>query len=111
MRTVAVPALGGAGCSHRVAHAVNARGVILAFLIVTTSTVGRRHVFIVDQFLDPVMAIDAVQELWTDLAKPLVGKSAIGLGVTVDRALIGRIGMAVEAVGVCEFLNGIGRCC
>ena len=43
MRAVAIPAIGRAGGAERVAHAVDARGVILGLFLVADGAIGRRQ--------------------------------------------------------------------
>ena len=43
VRAVAVPAIGGAGSAERMAHAVDAGGVILCLLFVAAGAIGRRQ--------------------------------------------------------------------
>jgi hypothetical protein len=55
------------------AHAVDARRVILALLFMAAGAVRRRHVFVVLQFLDAVVAVNAV-ELAVDGLRKTVGR-------------------------------------
>ncbi len=102
---VAVPALRRAGRAHGVAHAVDAGGVILAFLFVTAGAVRRRHDFVVHHLLDAVVAVNAVQLAVDGLGKTVGGKQRHRFGMAIDGALVRGVGVAVEAVGVFQLVR------
>ena len=108
MAAVAIPALRGARRAHVVAHAVDAGRVILAFLVMAAGAVWRRYVFIVLHFLDPVVAVNAVQLAVNRLGKPIRRKQRHRLGMAIDHAFIRGISMAIETISAGQFLDRLG---
>ena len=88
MVAVAVPALRRAGRAHVVAHAVDARGVILAFLVVATGAVWRRHVFVMQHLLDAVVAVNAIKLAVDGPGKTVRGKQRHHFSMAVYRAFV-----------------------
>ena len=103
MVAVAVPALRRAGRAHVVAHAVYARGVILALFLMAAGAVRRRDIFVVLHLLDAVVTVNAIQLAVDRLRKTVRGKKRHRLRMTVDHALVGRISVAVETVGAFQY--------
>ena len=93
------------------AHAVDAGRVILAFLFMAAGAVRRRHVPVMLQFLDTVMAVNAVQLAVDGLRKTVRGEQRHRLGVTVDHALVRRVGVAVETGLVLQLFRREERRC
>ena len=102
MVAVAVPTLRRARRAHRMAHAVDAGRVFLAFFFVAASAIWRRHIFVVHHFLDAVVTINAIQLAVDRTRKTVSGKQRHHFGVAVHAALVGRIGVAVKAIGAGE---------
>ena len=102
---VAIPTLRRAGSAHLVAHAVNAAGVVLAFLLMAAGTIRRRRIFVVLHLLDAVMAINAVQRAVDGFGKTIRRKQRHGDGMAVDHFLVGGIGVAIETVGAFQLVR------
>ena len=109
MRAVAVPALRRAGRAHLVAHAVNAASVILAFFFVTTNAVRRRHFFVVNQFLDAVVTINAIQFAVNGFLETVLGKNGERYFLAVDDTRVLRVAVAIKTIRAGKFFNRVGR--
>lgn len=104
---VAVPALRRAGRAHRMTHAVDARGVIFTFFFMTTGAIRWRDILVVLQFRDAVVTVNAIQLAVNRQRKTIRREIADGFLDAVDHPGGGRIGMAVETVGVGQFRGGV----
>ena len=106
MRAVTIPAIGGARSSQLVAQAVDARGVIFRLLCMASVTVRRRQFALMHQVLDAGVAIHTVEHGMDGFLKG-VGRKKQRNDFPVHLAGRGRVQVAVEAVGVFEFVRGI----
>ena len=109
MRAVAVPALGRARSAHRVAHAMNAVGVGFGFLVVATGAVGRRNICAMNQFLDAVVTINAIQLAVDRPGKTVNWENGERDFFPVHQTDVFRIQMTIETIGAGKFLNRV-RC-
>src|ERR1051325_12039010 len=114
VRPVAVPATGRAGSAEGMADAVNAGGIlfsgllVIGFGFVAADAVGRGQFAFVDEVFDADVAIHAGQ-FAVDRSRKHVGREDRHRdGFSVNRARVGRIGVAIEAIGVGKLLGGQG---
>ena len=108
VRTVAVPAIGRARRAHRMAHAVDARGVILGFFLVAAGTIRRRQVGVVNQFLHAGVAIGAVQRAVNGFLKAVRRENRKRNLDSIHHAGVVGIRVAIETIRVRQLLDGIG---
>ena len=106
---MAVPALRRARRTHFVAHAVNAAGVIFTFFFVTAGAVRWRHVFVVEQFLDAVVTINAIQFAVNRFLETALGKNCERYFLAIDDARVLRVAVAIKTIRAGEFFNRVGR--
>ena len=109
MRAVTIPALRRAGRAHLMAHAVDAAGVILTFFFVTAGAIRRRHIFVVHQFLDAVVTINAIQFAVNGFLETIRGKNGERNFLAVHDVRVLRVAVAIKAVRAGKFFNCI--CC
>ncbi len=107
MTAVTVPARGRTGSPQGMAHAVYARGIILLLLLMATAAIGRRHLFVMDHFLDAVMTIHAIQGTVDGVGETVRWKHRHGHRFAVDRAAVGRIGMAIQTIGIFQSFSPV----
>ena len=67
------------------------------------------HGNVVNQLFDAVVAVNAVERAMDGHGETVRRKQRERFAVTVDRALIGGISVAIEAIGVGKFLDNIRR--
>jgi len=105
---VTVPALRRAGCAHLVAHTVDAAGVIFAFFFVTTGAVRWWHVFVVNQFLDAVVTINAIQFAVNRFLETALGKNGERNFLAIHDARVFWVAVAIKAIRAGKFFNCVG---
>jgi len=108
MRAVTIPAIGGAGSSQLVAQAVDARGVIFRLLFMASGAVGRRQFGVVDEFLDAGVAVRAIEHGMDGPGEAVGGKDGERDGFAIHLPAVGRVGVAIQAIGVRQFFDGVG---
>ena len=112
VRAMAIRASGGRRGAHRLAHTVDAGGVffygtgMVGFRFVTGGALRFGQFAFVNQFLDALVAIDAIQLPVDRLQKRVGGENGHGHGFSLDLPTVGWIGVAVQAVRIGEFLSG-----
>src|ERR1017187_10442590 len=106
MRAMTIPAIGSARSPHPMAQAVDARGVIFRLLFMAAGAIRRRQFALMHQVLDAGVAIHTVEHGMNGFLKG-VGRKKQRNDFPVHLAGGGGIQMAVETIGVLEFLRGI----
>ena len=100
-----IPAICRAGSAQLMAHAVNARGVIFPLFLMTTRAIRRRQLAFVNQILDSLMAINAIQ-LRVNGFDEGVRRKQQRYGFASNLPGRRRIEMTIQAIGVLEFFGG-----
>lgn len=106
---MAVPALGRARSAHLMAHPVDARRIIRRLLVVTARAIRRRHLGIMHHLLDAIVTVNAIQPTVHGLGKTVGGKERQRRLLTVRRALVGRIRMAIQTIRILQLLRRAER--
>jgi len=101
---VAIPAIRRPGRAQGVAHAVDAGGILLGRVFVTTRAVRRRQLALMHQILDAFVTINAI-ELRVQGFIERVGGEQQRHGLISDGAGGGGIEMAIQAVRVGDFFR------
>ena len=108
VRTVAVPAIGRARCAHCVAHAVDARRVILRLLVMAAGTIRRRQVGVVNQLLHAGVTIGAVQRVVDGFVETVRREDRERNLDSVHHPGVVGIQVAVETIRIRQLLDGVG---
>ena len=98
---MAIPAVGRARGAHRVADAMDAGRIQFGFVRMAVGTIGRRKLAVVDQFLDAVVAIDAVKFRMDGILERL-GRKQEGYILPVHLARRAWVQMTIQAIAVLE---------
>src|ERR1043165_5680839 len=114
VRSVAIPATGRAGGAQGMADAVNASGILFGGLLVdgfgfvAADAVGRGQFAFVDEIFDADVTVHA-RQFAVDRSRKRVGREDRHRdGFSVNRARVGRIGVAIKAIGVGKLFGGQG---
>ena len=90
-----------------VAHAMDAGGIVLGFLVVATGAIGRRQLAFMHEVLDAFMAIDTIEAGVNGLGKGIRRKNE-GNDLAIHLACGGWIEMTIEAIAVFESVGDGG---
>ena len=100
-----IPALSGPRSAHLVAHAMDAAGIIFAFLLMTAGAVRRWHIFVVLHLLDAIVTINTVERTMHRFGVAIGRKQRHCLRMAIDHALVSRVGMTIKTISVFQLLR------
>jgi hypothetical protein len=109
VRAVAIPAVGRAGGAEQVTETMDTGGILLRLFLVAMRTIGRRQTGIVNQFLHAGVAIGATEFGVNGQKKTVRGENGERDVFAIDHACGGGVGVAIETVGIGQFIVGTGE--